>query len=102
MIWGAMGRLRRGGAEAAPSTGVSRLEQRIGQIPVAGGPGVLRPHAFDLGLEQFDALQQLGLRVAVERFASQPAGGIAADPGEIVLHARRIEFAPLAVNGPRH
>ena len=86
-IWGAAGANASGaGPAAVPSARLSRLEQRIRKRAVAGGLGVLRPDAFDLCLEERDAVEQLVLRIGIERFAGQPARGISAHSGEIVVH----------------
>ena len=87
-IWGAEARLLRGsGPAAAPSARVSRLEQRVGQLALLRRFRVVRADPSDLRFEQRDALQQLVLRIGIERFAGKPARGVTADPGEIVLHA---------------
>ena len=69
-----------------PSTRLSRFEQLVGESAMACSLAVLSPDALDLGFEQRNALQQLVLRIGVERFAGQPARGISAHPGEIVVH----------------
>ncbi len=69
---------------------------------MTGGRRVVCFDPRDFGLERGHALHQLVLRIAVERLAGQPARGVTADPGEIVLHDSKIEFGPLAVNGGDH
>ena len=74
------------GPAVGPSARLSRLEQLVGQRAVAGGLAVVRPDPFDLGFEQRNALHQLVLRIGIERFTGQPACGISAHSGEIVVH----------------
>src|SRR5688572_76668 len=85
-IWGAGGaNARGGGPDAAPSARLSRLEQLVGERAVARRPGVLGPDPFDLGLEQRDALDQLVLRIGIERLLGELARGISAHAWEIVV-----------------
>ena len=71
---------------SGPSALTFGFEQHVGQLAVIGCLGVLRFNAGNLGLKLGDAVQQLFLRIAVERLLCQEACRVTALAGKIVFH----------------
>lgn len=70
------------------SVGLSRPKQRIGGGAVLLDASIAGPDSIDLGFEQFDPLGQFVLRIRVEAFLRQLAGGIAPRARKVIhVHA---------------
>ena len=86
------------------SVRLSRSEERVRRLAVIGRLGMMCPDPRDLGFKQRDPRHQLVLRIGVEIFLRQLAGGVAAHAGKIVVvhGSGASQRAPLAVNTPSH
>ena len=86
------------------SVGLSRSKQRVGGLAVVRDLRVVRPDPGDFGFELADPRGQLVLRISVETFLRQQAGGIAANARKVVVvHcAAASQCEALAVNIAAH
>ena len=76
------------GRGSGPSVRLSRPEQRIGRRAILLDARVPCADTLDLGFEQGDPRDQLVLRIGVEAFLRQQAGGIASRAGKVIhVHA---------------